>query len=58
MDLTPAAPWPHRLPPRRPGTPGDQAWTQSFSGHLKDENPHPDKIRDGCEFEAELGARP
>jgi len=29
-----------------------------FFGHLTDENTHLDKIRDGCELEAELGACP
>jgi transposase InsO family protein len=40
----------------RPGTPNDQAWIESFFGHLKDENPHLDSIRDGYELEAELDA--
>jgi hypothetical protein len=29
-----------------------------FFGHPKDENTHLDKIRDGCELEAEQGACP
>ncbi|MEU0157230.1 DDE-type integrase/transposase/recombinase, partial [Micromonospora fulviviridis] len=28
----------------RPGTPNDQAWIESFFGHIKDEFPHLDKI--------------
>jgi transposase InsO family protein len=38
----------------RPSTPNDQAWVESFFGHLKGENPHLDKIRDPGELEAEL----
>jgi transposase InsO family protein len=38
----------------RPGTPNDQAWIESFFGHLKDENPHLDKITDPGDLEAEL----
>lgn len=38
----------------RPGTPNDQAWIESFFGHLKDEHPHLDKIEDPGELEAEL----
>lgn len=38
----------------RPGTPNDQAWIESFFGHLKGEFPHLDKIRDPGELEAEL----
>ncbi len=30
----------------RPGTPNDQAWIESFFGHLKGEHPHLDKIAD------------
>ena len=30
----------------RPGTPTDQAWIESFNGHLKAEYPHLDKITD------------
>jgi putative transposase len=38
----------------RPSTPNDQAWVESFFGHLKGENPHLDKIRDPGELEREL----
>ena len=38
----------------RPGTPNDQAWIESFFGHLKGEHPHLDKIRDPAELQAEL----
>jgi transposase InsO family protein len=38
----------------RPGTPNDQAWIESFFGHIKDEFPHLDKIRDLGDLEAEL----
>ena len=38
----------------RPGTPNDQAWIESFFGHVKDEHPHLDKIRDLGDLEAEL----
>lgn len=38
----------------RPGTPNDQAWVESFFGHLKGEFPHLDKIRDAGDLEAEL----
>lgn len=39
----------------RPATPNDQAWIESFFGHLKGEHPHLDKIVDPGELEAELG---
>lgn len=39
----------------RPATPDDQAWIESFFGHLKGEHPHLDKIVDPGELEAELG---
>lgn len=39
----------------RPATPNDQAWIESFFGHLKGENPHLEKIVDAGELEAELG---
>jgi len=39
----------------RPSTPNDQAWIESFFGHLKGEFPHLEKIRDAGELEAELG---
>ena len=39
----------------RPATPNDQAWIESFFGHLKGENPHLEKIADPGELEAELG---
>jgi hypothetical protein len=38
----------------RPGTPNDQAWVESFFGHLKAENPHLERIVDPGELEAEL----
>lgn len=38
----------------RPSTPNDQAWVESFFGHLKGEFPHLEKTRDGGELEAEL----
>ena len=38
----------------RPSTPNDQAWVESFFGHLKGEFPHLEKIRDGGDLEAEL----
>lgn len=38
----------------RPGTPNDQAWVESFFGHLKGEFPHLDKITDAGDLEAEL----
>ena len=38
----------------RPATPNDQAWIESFFGHLKGENPHLAKIVDPGELEAEL----
>jgi transposase InsO family protein len=38
----------------RPGTPNDQAWIESFFGHIKDEFPHLDKIRDLGQLETEL----
>jgi len=38
----------------RPGTPNDQAWIESFFGHLKGEFPHLDKITDAGDLEAEL----
>jgi putative transposase len=38
----------------RPSTPNDQAWIESFFGHLKDEFPHLDKIKDAGELEREL----
>lgn len=41
----------------RPLTPNDQAWIESFFGHLKGEFPHLEKIRDAGELEAELDQR-
>lgn len=41
----------------RPGTPNDQAWIESFFGHLKVENPHLDTITDPAVMRAELEAR-
>lgn len=38
----------------RPGTPNDQAWIESFFGHLKVENPHLDEINDPAVLRAEL----
>ena len=38
----------------RPATPNDQAWVESFFGHLKGEFPHLDKITDPGDLEAEL----
>ena len=41
----------------RPGTPNDQAWIESFFGHLKTENPHLDTITDPGVLRTELDAR-
>jgi transposase InsO family protein len=38
----------------RPGTPTDQAWIESFNGHLKMENPHLEAITDPAVLRAEL----
>jgi putative transposase len=38
----------------RPGTPNDQAWIESFFGHVKDEFPHLDLIGGLGDLEAEL----
>lgn len=38
----------------RPGTPNDQAWIESFFGHLKAEHPHLERITDPGDLEAEL----
>lgn len=38
----------------RPGTPKDQAWIESFNGHLKGEHPHLTKIADPATLRAEL----
>jgi transposase InsO family protein len=38
----------------RPSTPNDQAWVESFFGHLKGEFPHLEKIKDAGELEREL----
>jgi transposase InsO family protein len=38
----------------RPGTPTDQAWIESFFGHLKAEHPHLETIRDPALLRAEL----
>ncbi len=38
----------------RPATPNDQAWIESFFGHLKGEFPHLEKIKDPGELEREL----
>ena len=38
----------------RPGTPNDQAWIESFFGHLKAEHPHLDQITDPAVMTAEL----
>lgn len=41
----------------RPGTPNDQAWVESFFGHLKGEHPYLDTITDPAILRAELDAR-
>jgi putative transposase len=41
-------------PFRRPGTPTEQAWVESFFGHLKGELGHLDRITDPGDLEAEL----
>jgi transposase InsO family protein len=41
----------------RPGTPNDQAWIESFFGHLKAENPYLDTISDPAILRAELDIR-
>ncbi len=38
----------------RPGTPNDQAWIESFFGHLKAENPHLDHVGDPAVLRTEL----
>src|SRR5699024_6180892 len=38
----------------RPGTPTDQAWVESFNGHLKGEHPHLAAIEDPATLRAEL----
>ena len=38
----------------RPGTPNDQAWIESFFGHLKVEQPHLDSITDPGQLRLEL----
>jgi putative transposase len=38
----------------RPGTPTDQAWIESFNGHLKAEYPHLERISDPAVLRAEL----
>lgn len=38
----------------RPGTPTDQAWIESFNGHLKAEYPHLERITDPATLRAEL----
>jgi putative transposase len=38
----------------RPGTPTDQAWIESFNGHLKAEYPHLERITDIAVLRAEL----
>lgn len=40
----------------RPGTPNDQAWIESFFGHLKTEHPHLDSLTDPAVLIAELDA--
>jgi len=40
----------------RPGTPNDQAWIESFFGHLKAENPQLSTISDPAEMRRELDA--
>ena len=39
----------------RPGTPNDQAWIESFFGHLKTEHPHLDTLDDPAQLRLELG---
>lgn len=41
----------------RPGTPNDQAWIESFFGHLKTEHPYLDTITDPATLRAELDLR-
>ncbi len=41
----------------RPGTPNDQAWIESFFGHLKAEHPHLDTITDPAVLRRELDIR-
>lgn len=41
----------------RPGTPNDQAWIESFFGHLKGEHPYLDQISDPAIMQAELEIR-
>lgn len=41
----------------RPGTPNDQAWIESFFGHLKAEHPHLDTIDDPAVLRRELDVR-
>lgn len=41
----------------RPGTPNDQAWIESFFGHLKAEHPYLDQITDPATMRAELDTR-
>ena len=38
----------------RPGTPNDQAWIESFFGHMKTERPHFDKMTDPAGLRREL----
>lgn len=48
--------WPARIAQHfgRPSTPNDQAWIESFFGHLKGEFAHLERIRDAGELEREL----
>ncbi len=41
----------------RPGTPNDQAWIESFFGHLKGEHPYLDTITDPAVMTRELALR-
>jgi putative transposase len=41
----------------RPGTPNDQAWIESFFGHLKGEHPYLDTLTDPAALRRELDAR-
>ena len=41
----------------RPGTPNDQAWIESFFGHLKGEHPYLDTLTDPATLRAELEVR-
>ena len=44
----------HRPAPRPPATPHDQAWIESFFGHIKSEWPHLETITDPPLLDVEL----